>query len=76
MTSELFSERLSSLTIIEDVHEFIANVSSLKIPEYDSSFFPDGFFIEAGGYDFEDQSTSLYFELKYNWTVSLFYINN
>ena len=29
-----------------------------------------GFFIEAGAYDFQDQSTSLYFELKYNWTVS------
>jgi len=28
----------------------------------------DGFFIEAGGHDFQDQSTSLYFELKYNWT--------
>jgi len=28
----------------------------------------DGFFIEAGARDFQDQSTSLYFELKYNWT--------
>jgi hypothetical protein len=27
-----------------------------------------GFFIEAGAHDFQDQSTSLYFELKYNWT--------
>ena len=32
--------------------------------------FSDGFFIEAGAHDFQDQSTSLYFELKYNWTVS------
>jgi len=30
--------------------------------------FKDGFFIEAGAHDFQDQSTSLYFELKYNWT--------
>jgi hypothetical protein len=30
----------------------------------------DGFFIEAGGQDFERESTSLYFELKHNWTVS------
>ena len=33
----------------------------------------DGFFIEAGAHDFEDQSASLYFELKYNWTVSKIY---
>jgi len=28
----------------------------------------DGFFIEAGGHNFESQSTSLYFELNHNWT--------
>jgi len=27
-----------------------------------------GFFVEAGGHNFEDGSTSLHFELKHNWT--------
>ena len=33
--------------------------------------FLDGFFIEAGAYDFEYESTSLYFELIHNWTVKI-----
>ena len=37
-----------------------------------------GFFVEAGGHNFEDGSTSLHFELKHNWTVSIInrYKNN
>ena len=31
--------------------------------------FLGGFFIEAGAYDFEYESTSLYFELLHDWTV-------
>ena len=34
-------------------------------------YFVDGFFIEAGAHDFQFSSNSLYFELKYNWTVRL-----
>ena len=34
-----------------------------------SIYVSDGFFLEAGGKDFEDQSTSLYFELNYGWKV-------
>ena len=38
------------------------------------SIYLDGFFIEAGARDFQDQSTSLYFELNYNWTVSIIFL--
>ena len=37
----------------------------------DVQIFLGGFFVEAGGHNFEDGSTSLHFELKHNWTVSI-----
>ena len=36
---------------------------------YEQSNFLGGYFIEAGAYDFEYESTSLYFELLHDWTV-------
>jgi len=55
---------------VEDfVSPMLADSQSLEVEELIfKGKLKNGFFVEAGGYNFEKGSTSLYFELKHGWT--------